>query len=319
LSLAEHPNMASFTKDSEECATDAKDSKDTGERVRELLARSASAAPALAAGAADQSRRAVPVRGAQVPVRTPSAWELERGQRDYAIRPMPALSTEELTERARRPIPHPIPRDARDPEIYRMIYGGLKLPRQAPVVIIGITSAIRGEGRTTIARLMAQVLSKEVDTSVTLVEADIEHPTLLRPSSPGGPRGGLMSVLREEHQLHEVIGRWSAEFPNLYVIPGGHVADDGARLLRRLGTHDPFRGPGGLKGLVILDLPPLVDGSCGAIAAEVADATVLVVRAGVTHSATVREAIARLGERPPQGVVLNGFRSPIPGWVPGFR
>jgi len=232
---------------------------------------------------------------------------------------MPALTIEEMAERAKRPIPHPIPKDARDPEVYRMIYGGLKLPRHAPVVVIGITSAIRGEGRSTIACLMAQILSKELGTRVTLVEADIEHPTLLPASSRADSRDGLVSVLREECQLQQVTGRWSSDYPDLYVVPAGQVGDDAPRLLRRLGTHDPFRGFGGLKGLVILDLPPLVDGGNGAVAAEVADAVVLVVRAGITHSDTVREAVARMGERPPQGVVLNGFRSPIPRWVPGSR
>ncbi len=232
---------------------------------------------------------------------------------------MPALTHAEMAERAKRPIPHAIPSDARDPELYRLIYGGLKLPRHAPVVIIGITSAIRGEGRSTIARLMAQTLSKELDTRVTLVEADIENPTLSKDSPKAGSHGGLVSLLRRESTLQEVTGRWSAAYPDLYVIPAGPAGDDAPRLLRLLGTHDPFRGPAGLRGLVVLDLPPLVNGSYGEVAAEVADATVLVVRAGVTNADTVREAIARMGDRPPQGVVLNGFRSPIPGWLRGFR
>jgi Mrp family chromosome partitioning ATPase len=294
----------------------------TGELVRGLLARSDRMVPhSNSGGVSQESHELISVHRSPAISSNVSAFRITgpEEEADQFALPMPALTREEMAERARRPIPHPIPKDARDPEIYRLIYGGLKLPRNAPVVVIGITSAIRGEGRTTITRLMAQTLSKELDTRVTLVEADIENPTLSRESSKAGAHAGLASLLRQECQLHEVIGRWSNEYPNLYVIPAGQATDDAPRLLRLLSTRDPFRGLDGLQGLVILDLPPLADGSYGAAAAEVADATVLVVRAGVTHSDTVREAVARMGDRPPQGVILNGFRSPIPGWVPRFR
>jgi len=298
---------------------DPSSARDTRDRVRELLVRSETAAPARSDIVPNASHEAVTVRHSQVidaPNHRPgiSGREATNG---HVPLPMPPLTIEEMAQRAKRPIPHPLPTDPRDPEIYRLIYAGLRLPPQAPVVVIGITSAIRGEGRSTIARLMAQTLSKELGVQVTLVEADIEHPALLAESQGGAPPPGLSSVLREEHQLDEVISRWSAQYPDLYAIPAGHAGQDAARLLRRLGTHDPFRGPGGLRGIVILDLPPLISGSYGAVAAEVADAIVLVVRAGVTHTDTVREAVARLGDRPPQGVVLNAFRSPIPGWVRG--
>ncbi len=225
---------------------------------------------------------------------------------------------DDMGARARRPIPHPVPKDARDPDIYRLIYAGLELPTQAQVTIIGITSAIRGEGRSTIARLMAQTLSQELGIPVTLVEADLENPTLLE-SRDDQAQPGLVSVLREEHEIGEVTGRWSAQYPDLYAIPAGQAGPDTDRLFRRLATHDPFRGPDGLQGLVILDLPPLINGSYGAIAAEVADAIVLVVRAGVTHVDTVREAVARMKNRPPQGVVLNAFRAPFSEWTSRSR
>jgi len=41
------------------------------------------------------------------------------------------------------------------------------------------------------------------------------------------------------------------------------------------------------------------------------------VRAGVTPGNIVQEAIARLEDRPPQGVVFNAPRSSFPFWWPG--
>ncbi|MGH2389191.1 MAG: hypothetical protein ACRDIE_13385, partial [Chloroflexota bacterium] len=162
MTPSERPTSSSFTKN-------------TGDLVRDLLARSARVTPVHLDSVANGSRDATSARGSQLIKSTmtaPSVWEPERTD-DLVALPMPALTIEEMAERAKRPIPHPIPKDARDPEVYRMIYGGLKLPRHAPVVVIGITSAIRGEGRSTIACLMAQILSKELGTRVTLVDADI--------------------------------------------------------------------------------------------------------------------------------------------------
>jgi Mrp family chromosome partitioning ATPase len=288
--------------------------------VRELLARAPKEAPTRSGTVLNRISNAGTTLHPQV-IDAPHYSASTLGHEvanGYNQVPMPPLTSEEMAQRAKRPIPHPVPTDPRDPEIYRLIYAGLKLPEHAPVMVVGITSAIRGEGRSTIARLMAKNLSLELGVRVTLVDADIDNPTLLVNAWHQSPPG-ISDVLRGECKLHEVTTVWSAQYPDLYVIPAGDAGEDGPWLLRRLGTHDPFRGLGGLQGLVILDLPPLVDGSFGATAAGVADATVLVVRAGITQTATVREAVARMANRPPQGVVLNAFCTATPGWTRGSR
>jgi hypothetical protein len=100
------------------------------------------------------------------------------------------------------------------------------------------------------------------------------------------------------------------------VVPVGMAGRNVARLLRRLPLDDPFHHAERSSGITILDLPPIVNHGYGALAAGAADATVLVVRAGVTPLPMVREAIARLEDQPPQGVVFNGPRSALPSWWP---
>jgi Mrp family chromosome partitioning ATPase len=294
--------------------------RDTETFVRELLTRAPKESPTRSGATSNGASRVGAVLHPEVidvPSHNGAIWA-QVVSSDNTPMPMPPLAMEEMEQRAKRPIPHPVPTDPRDPEIYRLIYAGLKLPEQAPVMVVGITSAIRGEGRSTIARLMAKNLSLELDVRVTLVDADIENPTLLLNARHQSPPG-ISSVLRGECKLHEVTTVWSAKYPDLHVIPAGDAGEDAPWLLRRLGTHDPFRGLGGLRGLVILDLPPLVNGSFGAVAARVADATVLVVRSGVTDTDAVREAVARMADRPPQGVVLNAFRTATPRWAKGSR
>jgi Mrp family chromosome partitioning ATPase len=203
--------------------------------------------------------------------------------------------------------------EAPNSELYRQVFVSLDLPQHAPSTVIGVTSAISGEGRTTVALGLAQTLASDLDVPITLVEVDIERPSLaLYFSIVQSP--GLCEVLREELRLGETMRAVSA---NLTVVTTGTVGPDTARLLRQLPAQDPFHGPDAPDGVIILDLPPIINHSYSPLAAGVADAVVLVVRACVTPRSVVQEAVARLEDRPPQGVVFNGPRSSLPAWWPG--
>ena len=193
--------------------------------------------------------------------------------------------------------------DPRLREVYRQVYVSLELPAEARSSVIGITSAIGGEGRTTVACGLAETLARDLSVPVSLVEVDFERPALALHFDIA-PAPGLCEVLRGEYGLAEVARPVG---PNLMVVTAGHVGPHPARLLHQLATHNPLDGPDSLAGVVILDLPPLVNQSWSALAAGIADAVVLVVRAGVTPAGVVREAIARLDARP-QGVILNSPR-----------
>ncbi len=198
-------------------------------------------------------------------------------------------------------------------EVYRQLCVSLTLPSDVQPIVIGVTSALSGEGRTTVAVNLARTIAEDMATPVTLVEADLEHPSLARryglPPSPG-----LSEVLRGERHIDEVR---TTVADNMAVIPAGAVGLNSAILFRQLAVFDPFHGESGLEGIVVLDLPPVIKHSYSVLAASVADAIVLVVRAGVTPIDLVREAINRLDQNPPQGVVLNAPRSSLPTWWPG--
>lgn len=197
-------------------------------------------------------------------------------------------------------------------ELYRKIFVSLGLSPDDKRITIGITSAISGEGRTTIAHGLAQTLAVDLDVPVTLIEVDLERPSLA-PVFGITPAPGLCEVLRGECGLDEVL---RAVSDNLSIVTTGAVGPDSARLLRQLPLRDPFHSPQSPLGVLILDLPPIINHSYSPLAASVADAIVLVVRAGVTPADVVREAITRLEDRPPQGVVFNGPVSSLPSWWP---
>lgn len=213
-----------------------------------------------------------------------------------------------------RPVLLPFSDDAQIPDIYRQVFLSLHMPDPAQRASIGLTSAIRGEGRTTLARGFALTLAADLEMPVWLAELDLEHPSLAEyfgiPPSPG-----LCDVLRGQLALEDAA-RPVAE--NLWVIPAGAVQREATRLLRRLGSANPFARPDLPPGMVVFDLPPVLACSYGPLVAGVADALVLVIRAGTTPATLVRTALQRLEGSPPQGTILNAFRTALPRWYPGL-
>lgn len=202
--------------------------------------------------------------------------------------------------------------EAFSPEIYRRIFVALDLPEDVRPVVIGITSAISGEGRTTVAVGLARTLAGDLGGTVLLVEADFDRPSLALQFGIA-PVPGLAEVVRGEQRLEDVL-RPVPE--NLWVVPSGSSEDDSDNLLRQLPQADLFRGMQPAPAAVVLDLPPIMNESYAVFGAQAADAVVLVVRAGVTPVDMVREAIARLNDQPPQGVVFNAFKPTEPALDP---
>jgi protein-tyrosine kinase len=196
-------------------------------------------------------------------------------------------------------------------EVFRQVYVSLGLTLDTHPVV-GITSAIRGEGRTTAAVGMASTLAADLGLRVMLVEIDFERPSLAQIFGLAAAPG-FADVLRGGGRLGDVMCQVSER---LSVVTAGQVSTDTAQLLHHLPSLDPFRRPQERPDVTMLDLPPIVNYSYGPMAARIADAVVLVVRAGVTPNDIVREAVARLEDRPPRGVVLNGARSSLPSWWP---
>lgn len=120
----------------------------------------------------------------------------------------------------------------------------------------------------------------------------------------GGP--GLLEVLRGELALADAL-HW-VEPPGLAVLASGrhldgHVARVGGERFAKVLTQ-----AGALADVVVVGSPPVLAGSDAVAVTAEADATLLVVRAGVSRTATVRravEALAQAGMRP-LGVLLDG-------------
>lgn len=184
-------------------------------------------------------------------------------------------------------------------ELFRQVFVALALPSETQP-LIAVASAVAGEGRTSVALGLAETLADDLACTVTLIDADFEHPAITQRFEMRDAHG-LSDVLRGERRYEDVGTKVSR---NLRVVPIGSAAAGASSLLRQMTEIAPFRLPGTTEGITIIDLPPLLSEAYSGLAAQSADAIILVVRAGAAPADDIRAAIGRLENADPRGVVF---------------
>lgn len=164
-------------------------------------------------------------------------------------------------------------------ECYKAMVTSIMLSQAAPPGVILVTSAIPGEGKTTVTTNLAIVLAR-LHKRVLLVDTDLRRPSIHRVMRLNA-RTGLGALLRKSAAFdHSVIG--CSDIPNLFVLPAGPVdLPDDAELLAS-------EFPPLLKEWreqfdhIIIDTPPVLAMTDAVRMSVEADSVVLVARAGHT-------------------------------------
>lgn len=180
----------------------------------------------------------------------------------------------------------------------------LRRVRERGGTSIGVTSALRQEGRTTIAWGLAKANWGAG-----------RRPTVLLDTTSGGAHRpdkiGLSDVLSGDLSILDAI-EWVA--PDLGVIDAGHAVRE-ASGVGALGSIFVVRDLEAAGLDIVADLPPLPPVGVGDRLAAIFSVTLLVVKAGSTRLELVRQAAATLPQNPL--VLLNGTSSAIPNWIGG--
>jgi tyrosine-protein kinase Etk/Wzc len=174
---------------------------------------------------------------------------------------------------------------------------------------LGVTSTLRGEGRTSVAIAMAAVHRDDFGRSVVLVDFDLEGSQLSRRLG-ADPVPGLCEVVRGECTLEAAIQTIG---DGVSFVPAGVSSGSIARTVTEAAKMDLIACLEREAGMVIADLPPLLGSASGRSSAALFGDLLLVVRAGVTPVARAKEAIANLPVEPT--VLLNATQSQLPRWV----
>lgn len=176
------------------------------------------------------------------------------------------------------------------------------------ITSLGVTSAMRGEGRTTISLAMALVLA-EYGLETVLLEMDVAHPQL----------GHRLAVAKYPGLIDLADGRVSLQdvlrpiCPNLNLIPAGQLQGSVPRVLSQVARADVLSDIAAAGHVVVADLPPLLGDSTGHQAANIMADVVLVVRAGVVPASSINEAVSGLAVTPK--VLVNGTHTRVPDWA----
>jgi capsular exopolysaccharide synthesis family protein len=174
-----------------------------------------------------------------------------------------------------------------------------------------VTSALRGEGKSTLVALLAAALAEGGDRKILVVDFDMREPQLARHLKLR-PWMGVAEVLRGEETLSEVVQ--PTDVPGLHAIPAGVERDVPLLSSSRLG--DFFREARESYDLVLCDSPALVPVADAAKLVPHADGIVLMVMAGQTtrpHLARAREQLLGMGGNI-LGLVVVNAQEAVPGY-----
>jgi Mrp family chromosome partitioning ATPase len=177
---------------------------------------------------------------------------------------------------------------------------------------LGVTSAIKGEGRSTISLGMAIVQREDYDRRVILIDLDLETPSLAGRLGLA-PWPGVCEVIGGEASVEEVLQPLAS---GIQVMTSGAPGGSASRIISEAQRSGFLAKLAPIADVVIVDLPPLLGCAFGMAAAGICNDLLLVVRARVTPLRSVREAVSGLSVEPT--VLLNGTCSVLPEWLAGF-
>lgn len=172
-----------------------------------------------------------------------------------------------------------------------------------PPRVVVISSPNEGDGKSTIAVNLVYSMAAS-GQQTTLVDADLRRPVLA--DGIGLPEGaGLTDVLAGEATLAEVLQEAPGE-PNLQVLAAGSIPPNpseilGAKAMERVLTELASAGH------VVVDAPPLLPVTDGAVLSAQADGLILVVTSGRTLDTHIERALESIEEVNGRvlGAVLN--------------
>jgi capsular exopolysaccharide synthesis family protein len=189
-------------------------------------------------------------------------------------------------------------------ESYFQFVTALRYASSTRLKTIAITSALPGEGKSTVAVSTAIALA-ETEPRILLIDGDLRRP-LLHAKLGIRPTFGLSDYLVGKARYEDIIH--TTKHPGLDLLAAGTRTANSYRLLQSEEFKLLLDRAGKSYATIIIDTPavePIID---AAVIASRADGTVIVIAAGETDAETSKRAVGKLhgaGVRNILGAVLN--------------
>jgi polysaccharide biosynthesis transport protein len=233
--------------------------------------------------------------------RLKSVEEVEREYRLSALTAIPQSTFRSRLAAERRELLEP----------YRILRSALEFAAVSHQLdTLMVTSAISGEGKTTVAVDLAHAIALTGRHTV-LVELDLRRPTFAKHFHLD-PSRGITTALVGAATLEELLVEPFASLPNLSVVPAGRLPQNPSEVLSSPRVTELISELTTEDGIVIVDAPPLnpVADTQVLLLNSAVHATLVVARVDQTTREEVRRARAILDRHmvTPIGLVVTGLR-----------
>jgi capsular exopolysaccharide synthesis family protein len=162
-------------------------------------------------------------------------------------------------------------------ESYKAIVTSILLSHRTHPAVILVTSALPGEGKTTVSTNLAIVLAR-LRRRVLLVDTDLRRPSVHRAMRLSA-KTGLGALLRKSAAFDDLVVA-CADVPNLYVLPAGPINLQEDTELLVSGFKDLVEGWREQFDHIIIDTPPVLAMTDAVRMSVEADSVILVIRSG---------------------------------------
>ena len=236
----------------------------------------------------------------------PSLGMTMNSRSELAVSNRSAVGQSSFQELDRRFITKLFPRSMAA-EQYRVAAARLQLANETGgPIVVSVTSAIKGEGKTTTVINLGYTLARDFGRRVLLVDCDFVFPEM-KAFLEVPVEYGLIDCLRGDVSPQQAMGAFSDV--SCWIMPAGQSVAGSTELLR-VGQLD-----GVLSQLrdefdyILLNAPPILPVATMNVLESHCDLHVLVVRANVTSKQAVKQALGSLRAQKPIHVILNGVAS----------
>jgi succinoglycan biosynthesis transport protein ExoP len=196
-------------------------------------------------------------------------------------------------------------------EPYRILRSALDFAAVTrPLDSLLVTSAVPGEGKTTVAVDLAHAVAL-TGRNVVLAELDLRRPTFAPQFDMRAGEGFTRAIAHEEGATGLLV-KPIGELPNLSVLTAGRLPPNPSELLSAAGIDEVLTELMSEDGLLIIDVPPLnpVADAQALLNNSLIHAVLIVARVNMTTREEVRRARAILDRHTvePVGIVVTGLR-----------
>jgi len=196
-------------------------------------------------------------------------------------------------------------------EFRRVAKRVLDLCKQSTPLTLMVTSAVRGEGKTTVAANLAIALAGDKRRRVLLVDADLRRPRL-HTLFGFTRRNGLGDVLRNDLKVRAVYK--SSTMENLTVITGGRFNKSPSKLFNNSRWRELLAELRADFDVIVFDFPPTIPVDDPESVGKEMDGVLFVFLSGKTPREVGQRAVSILKSAQANvlGVIVNDLSEVLP-------